>query len=147
VTSPPPNSRYTVRWNVSDPDGGQITSRLFYQERNELLLPSQSPTCDVSLNGWQPISGATSSVTVSALPRQLFLPLIVKGGSPTSGFGSGVIGPHNQSFEWNLSSGSYQTGKVYYVCVEAEDPQGNKSYSVSSAPVIKVPAPPRLSDG
>jgi hypothetical protein len=145
VTSPPPNSRYTVRWNVGDADGGRVTSKLYYQEKNELLLPSQRPACNASLNGWRAIPGATTSITLPSLSRQLFLPLILKGAA--GGFGSGVIGPHNQSFQWSLSSAAYQMGKVYYVCVEVTDQQGYKSYGVSSAPVIKVPAPTRLTQG
>jgi hypothetical protein len=137
VTSPPPNSRYLVRWNVNDTDGGQVSSKLYYQEKDELLPPSQSPTCDGSLQGWQQF-GTTGSISVPALPHQVFLPLIIKGGGG-SGFGSGVVGPSNQSFDWNLSAGSYQVGKVYYVCIVVEDEQGQKGYGVSSAPVIKGP--------
>lgn len=146
VTSPPPNSRYTVRWNTADPDGGWVTSKLYYQERNELLLPSQTPACNASLNGWTAIPGATTSIMLPGLPRQLFLPLILKN-NLGGGFGSGVVGPYNQSFEWNLASSVYQTGKVYYVCVEVTDQQGHKSYDVSLAPVIKVPALTRLTQG
>ncbi|MCB0155719.1 MAG: hypothetical protein KDF65_13055 [Anaerolineae bacterium] len=144
VTSQPPASSYLVRWNVSDADGGPITSTLYYQERDELLTPANAPTCDAGLSGWTPIPGGTSSLNLptASFTHQLYLPLILKPAVPDSGspFGSGQISSFNQSFVWDLSSGSYITGKVYYVCVEVEDGDNNKSYAVSSAPVIKVPA-------
>jgi hypothetical protein len=140
VTTPPPDSRYLVRWNVGDPDGGQLTSRLYYQERNELLLPSQSPVCNSSLAGWTAVPGATTLLSLGSLSQRIYLPLFLKGGS-SGGFGSGVIGSFNQSFNWSLSGGTYEAGKVYYVCVVVEDQNGNKGYGVSSAPVIKIPAP------
>ena len=75
---------------------------------------------------------------------KLYLPLIFKpvsaGPPPETGFGSGVIGAHNQTYNWSLASAAFTAGKVYYVCVIAEDSDGNKAYGVSSAPVIKVPA-------
>lgn len=146
VTSPPPASRYLVRWNVSDPDGGRVTSKLYYQEKNELLLPSQSPACNGSLTGWSAIPGATTSINLGSLSQRLFLPLIFKGGG-SGGFGSGVIGSYNQTFDWSLAGAAYELGKVYYVCVVVEDQNGNKGYGVSSAPVIKVPALATLTPG
>lgn len=149
ITTPPPESRYTVRWWVADRDGGQVTSTLYYQEKDELLLPAQSPACDASLTGWQPIPGGVVSVSLPQFPYTIFLPMILKGDTGSSSiFGSGQIGPYNQSFEWSLASeATYETGKVYYVCVEVEDAQGHKSYDASSAPVIKVPAKASLADG
>ena len=142
VTSQPPESRYTVRWNVSDPDGGTVTSVLYFQEKEELLLPENSPACDATLTGWTPIPGGTSSFLTAPSPFRIYLPILLKSpGAPDAGadFGSGVIGSFNQSFEWDLSGSSYTTGKVYYVCVVAEDSNGNQGFAVSSAPVIKVP--------
>lgn len=137
---------YTVRYYVSDPDGGSITSTLYYQEQDELLLPDEAPACDASLSDWTPIPGAVRVNTLPVVnrPHKVFLPAILKEGTapPTGcepGFGSGQMDAYNQSFEWNLSGGAYITGKVYYVCVVTEDETGNKGYAVSSAPVIKVP--------
>ncbi len=137
-----PGYLYTVRWNVNDADGGQVTSTLYYQERDEILTPDQSPDCDAAnlATAWTPIPGGTSSLTVNAAPSQnrIFLPVIFKPSS--SGFGSGVMGSYNQSFTWDLSSGAYVEGKVYYVCVRVQDGSG-EGYQVSSAPVIKAPQP------
>lgn len=145
VTTPPSQgSRYTVKWNVVDPDGGLVTSNLYYQEQNELLLPAQSPACNATnlTTAWQPIPGGAMTIALDPLARRIFLPTIVKGvtgGSPTTPFGSGTIGPYNQSFVWELTGPAYTEGKVYYVCVVVEDSSGNKSYGSSLAPVIKVP--------
>lgn len=143
VASPTTGYNYTVRWLVSDADGGLLTSNLYYQEQNELLTPAQSPACNAAnLNSnWTAIPGATSTISLAALPNRVFLPVILKPGqAQSSPFGSGVVGAYNQSFTWNLSSATYTEGKVYYVCAVVEDSDGNRSYGVSSAPVIKAPA-------
>ena len=144
VTSQPSEgSEYTVKWRVNDVDGGVITSTLYYQESDELRLPADVPTCDAGLTGWTIIPAqGTHTIDLSAAlgPYQYYLPTLFKTPeNSTSPFGSGEIGPYNQTFVWDLSSTGYTYGKVYYVCVEAEDSDGNKSYAVSSAPVIKVP--------
>jgi len=144
VTSQPSaGSAYTVTWNVNDVDGGVITSTLYYQESDELRLPANSPACDAGLAGWTliPAQGThTLDVTAVTGLYKVYLPILFKSPAGSSSpFGSGQVGAYNQSFVWNLSGGSYTFGKVYYVCVEAEDSDGNKSYAVSLAPVIKVP--------
>ncbi len=136
------NDQYTIKWNVSDRDGGLIRSNLYYKESNELLLPSQSPACNAgNINTWTSLQANADSITLTALPAlpyRVFLPIIIK--SPVaSGFSDGQIGPSNQDYVWTLTDGVFTEGKVYYVCVEAVDPQNNKSYAVSSAPVIKTP--------
>ncbi len=140
VASEPPASQYTVQWSVSDTD--TVTSTLYYQEQDELLLPANSPTCDSSLTGWTEISGSTSvyNPNPGGGAFQIYLPLIF---NSTTASGSGLA---NQSFVWDLSSGTYTTGKVYYVCVEAVDSGGNSSYANSSAPVIKVPTKGVMTD-
>ncbi|GIK41356.1 MAG: hypothetical protein BroJett011_51890 [Chloroflexota bacterium] len=137
-----PDYNYEIRWNVSDPDGGQLTSNLYYQRRDEILTPAESPGCNVAnlATHWTLIG--STSITVGGMPSQnkVYLPLIGKS-KPNSRFGSGDGGPFNQSFIWNLSSSAYATGKVYYICVVVQDGNGNQNYGVSSAPVIKAPRP------
>jgi hypothetical protein len=144
IVAKQPDYNYEIKWNVSDLDGGQLTSVLYYQQQNEILTPAQSPACNTAnlASNWTAIPGGTSNITLSGVisPHKLFLPLILKN-TTNSTFGSGNEGPFNQSFVWNLSSGAYLSGKVYYVCVVVEDSDGNKSYGVSLAPVVKVPAP------
>ncbi|HXV42107.1 MAG TPA: hypothetical protein VEC96_03525, partial [Anaerolineae bacterium] len=142
IVAKAPAYNYTVRWNIADADGGQLVSSLYYQQQDEIRLPAQSPSCTAAnlATAWTPIPGGTTSVTVGAAPAQpyrFFLPLLFKGNF--NAFGSGVVDPSNQSFTWNLSTGAYIEGKVYYVCVVVQDSQGNKNYLASSAPVIKVP--------
>jgi len=135
------NNQYTIKWQVNDPDGGEITSNLYYKESDELLLPAQSPACDAgTISGWTSIQADASRITLASVSGsfKVYLPIIIKT-TPSSTFGSGEVGPYNQSYTWNMSSG-FTDGKVYYVCVEVVDPQGHKGYAVSSAPVIKVPA-------
>jgi hypothetical protein len=144
IVAKSPNYNYTVKWQVGDADGGQLTSTLYYQQRDELLLPSQSPPCNASnlATAWTPIPGGTTTISVpgpSSTPYRVFLPIIAKNQSNI--FGSGIIGPFNQSFVWSLASGTFIEGKSYYVCVEVQDSNAHKSYGVSSAPVIKAPVP------
>jgi hypothetical protein len=148
IVAKSPAYTYDVRWNVNDPDGGAIDSTLYYQEIDEILTPAQSPTCDpndMTGSGWTSITpGVTSSIDLSAGgPFKIYLPLIIKSPSsvppPTNGFGSGVVGPYNQTYSWDLSGGAYTIGKVYYVSVLVDDGGGNPTCSVSSAPVIKAP--------
>ncbi|NJN99443.1 MAG: hypothetical protein HC875_37770 [Anaerolineales bacterium] len=148
IVAKSPTYDYSVRWNVADADGGQVTSKLYYQEQNELLPPAQSPACNAANvnTAWNPVTNNSndSSINVPGSPSavRIFLPVIIKGNvADNNPFGSGQVGPFNQSFTWDLSAGAYTAGKVYYVCVEVEDSQGNKSYAVSSAPVIKAPQP------
>jgi hypothetical protein len=137
------NDQYTVRWQVDDRDGGIITSNLYYKERDELLLPTQSPSCNAgNIGTWNLIAANADSHNASASPAAAFwvyLPLIIKSPTTQNGFADGVPGPSNQSYLWTLTDGVFTEGKVYYVCVEAVDPQNNRSYAVSSAPVIKTP--------
>ncbi|RME98203.1 MAG: hypothetical protein D6768_17880 [Chloroflexi bacterium] len=136
-----PAQHYTVRWQVSDVDGGSVTSTLYYQESNELKLPSQAPACSAATIGnWTAIPGGVTSVNLpgaGSYSHRLFLPFLAY--NPVGGtFGTGIIPSANQSFDWDLSGGSYTEGKSYYVCVVANDGTG-QSYAASSAPVIKVP--------
>jgi hypothetical protein len=134
---------YTIKWEVADNDGGVITSTVYYQEQDELLLPQNSPACSAAtLGNWTVIDSSSTSVSGGpALPNKIYLPLILKapGAGSSPDFGSGLIGTFNQSVAFDVSSGTFEAGKVYYICVMAEDPDGNKAYNVSSAPIIKVP--------
>lgn len=141
IIAKPPNYKYTIRWNVSDPDGGQLNSTLYYQQRDEILTPAQSPSCSSAniITDWTAIPNGATSITASSLPHRIFLPL-VNSKQASNKFGSGVVGSFNQSFEWDLTDhNQYPRSKAYYICVAVEDGNGNKSYQVSSAPVFKVP--------
>ncbi|MBI1876965.1 MAG: hypothetical protein HYR94_01790 [Chloroflexi bacterium] len=141
IVAKSPDYNYTVRWYVADADGGQLTSNLYYQEQEEIRLPSESPACNASnlATTWIPIPGGTTTISSPSSPYQFFLPVIAQSLSSNTSFGSGIIGFHNQTFDWNLASGAYVEGKVYYICVVVEDSDAHKSYQVSSAPVIKAP--------
>jgi hypothetical protein len=139
-----PAYQYTVKYNATDPDGGTGTADFYYQMLDELQLPSASPTCNSStLGAWTHFG--QQSITFGgtpSYPRKTYLPVIVGGG------GSGGTGQYNQTYTWDLSSGSYQNGKSYYLCIKVTDSSSLSSYAASSAPVIRVPrspwfAPPR----
>lgn len=144
IVAKEPDYTYTVKWNVGDPDGGQLISTLYYQRQDEILTPAQSPTCNAGnlASAWTPILGGATSIDLGTAPSQykLYLPLISKSTTANT-FGSGVVGPFNQSYSWNLSdNNTYPRSKAYYVCVVVEDSDSNKTYQVSSAPVFKAPA-------
>ncbi len=132
VTSQPPARTYTVRWTAADADRDPITSRLYYQEKNEIVLPA--PTCNSGnlAANWINFAVITPpSPPAGPLPYKIYLPLISKSGG----------GVPSLSYTWSLADDAkYKEGRVYYVCVVAEDSQGNKTYQASSAPVIKVPS-------
>jgi hypothetical protein len=140
-----PNYQYTIKWNVADTDGGQLTSTLYYQQQSEILTPAQSPACNAAnlASLWTPIPGGTTSITVTGLPsqpHQVFLPLLSKANTSGNTFGSGVVGPFNQSFLWNLADNNqYPRNRAYYICVVVEDSNGHRAYQASSAPVFKAP--------
>jgi hypothetical protein len=130
---------YTLKWNVSDPDGGTITSILRYKEVPELLLPSESPTCDSSNfeTEWTYIGQKTTDLSPGpSYPNKIYLPIILGGAS-------GGMGPFNETYEWDLSGPEFGDGLSYYVCIEVDDGT-SQSYEVSSAPVIRVPHSPNF---
>lgn len=135
---------YNIKWKVSDPDGGTITSTLRYQEAPELLLPSASPDCDgtnFETAAWNYIYQKTTDVSPSpSYSNKIYLP-IIRGGES-----SGGIGPYNEAYDWSLSGGSFQDGYAYYVCIRVDDGTSQR-YAVSSAPVIRVPFSPDFGDG
>jgi hypothetical protein len=132
---------YAVKWNVSDPDGGTITSTLRYKEVPELLLPSESPICDGSnfTTEWTYIGQTTTDLSPApSYPNKVYLPI-------TMGGGSGGTGTYNATLDWDLSGSGFEDGLSYYVCVGVDDGISQR-YSVSSAPVIRVPHSPNYSD-
>jgi hypothetical protein len=132
---------YTVKWNVSDPDGGTITSTLRYKEVPELLLPSESPTCDSGnfTTEWTYIGQTTTDLSPApSYPNKVYLPIIMGGGF-------GGTGAYNTTLDWDLSGSGFQDGLSYYVCVGVDDGI-SQHYEVSSAPVIRVPHSPNYSD-
>jgi hypothetical protein len=132
---------YTLKWNVSDPDGGTITSTLRYREVPELLLPSESPTCDNSnfTTEWTYIGQTTTDLSPApSYPNKVYLPIAMGGGF-------GGTGTYNATFDWDLSGSGFEDGLSYYVCVRVDD-GGTQRYTVSSAPVIRVPHSPNFSD-
>jgi hypothetical protein len=133
---------YTVKWNVSDPDGGTITSTLHYKEVPELLKPSESPTCDSSnfTTEWTYISQKTTDLSPApSYPNKNYLPIILGGG------GSGQTDSYNETYDWDLSDSSFEDGLSYYICIRVDDGTSQR-YTVSSAPVIRVPHSPDYSD-
>ena len=132
---------YTVKWNVSDPDGGTITSILRYKEVPELLLPSESPTCGSSnfTTEWAYIGQKTTELSPApSYPNKNYLPIIM-------GRGSGGMETYNETYEWDLSGSGFEDGLSYYVCIRVDDGT-SQSYAVSSAPVIRVPHSPNFSN-
>jgi hypothetical protein len=132
---------YTVKWNVSDPDGGTVTSTLRYSATTELQLATASPPCTGSnFAAWTYITQTTISLLPSpSYPNKIYLPIIMGGTY-------GGIGPYNQSYVWSLSGSSFKDGGVYYVCVEVDDGT-TKQYGVSTAPVLRAPLPPDFGPG
>lgn len=132
---------YTVKWNVSDSDGGTITSTLHYKEVPELLKPSESPTCDSSnfTTDWTYISQKTTDLSQGpSYPNKNYLPIIF-------GVGSGQTDSYNETYDWDLSDSSFEDGLSYYICIRVDDGTSQR-YAVSSAPVIRVPHSPDYSD-
>ncbi len=132
---------YTVKWNVSDPDGGTITSILRYKEVPELLPPSESPTCDSGnfTSEWAYIGQKTTELRPALpYPNRIYLPIIM-------GKGYGGTGTYNETYEWDLSGSGFEDGLSYYVCIRVDDGTSQR-YAVSSAPVIRVPHSPNFSD-
>jgi hypothetical protein len=134
-----PPYRYQVKYYVSDPDGGTGTAELRYQQLDELQLPSNSPTCNSSnfTTAWTYL--AQQTVTFGAAPpsypSKVHLPIIM------GGISGGGIGQYNQTYDWNLTTG-YQDGKSYYLCIRVDDGTSPPAYTVSTAPVIRVPVSP-----
>lgn len=142
IVAKAPNYLYQIKWNATDPDGGLLISTLYYQRRDEILTPAQSPACNAAnlASAWTFIG--TNDITLAGQPSQhrVFLPLIFKTQVSNNTFGSGLEGPHNQTFSWNLANDTlYPRNKAYYICVVVEDSDGHKSYQVSSAPIFKAP--------
>lgn len=133
---------YTLKWNVTDPDGGTITSVLRYKEVPELLLPSEAPTCNSGnfTTDWTYIGQTTTDLSPGpSYPLKTYLPTLMGGG------GSGGTGTFNTTYDWVLSGSDFEDGLSYYVCIRVSD--GNsQSYAVSSAPVIRVPYSPNFGD-
>ncbi len=135
--------RYTIKYNATDPDGGTGTAYFYYRQFDELQLPGNSPTCNSgNLGSWTQFG--QQSITFGATPsypRKTYLPIIMGGGG-----GGGGTGQYNQTYTWDLSSGSYQDGKSYYLCIRVYD-GSSSSYAASSAPVIRVPRSPYFGPG
>jgi hypothetical protein len=136
--------KYTIKWNVSDPDGGTITSTIRYQEVPELLLPSDKPTCDSTnfMAEWANIAQTTTVlIPTPAYSNKIFLPIIMRETS-------GGMGPYNATYDWYLSDSNpdFEDGMSYYVCIKVDDGT-SQSYAVSSAPVIRVPLSPNFGGG
>jgi hypothetical protein len=144
IVAKAPDYLYTIRWNVTDVDGGPLVSRLYYQRRDEILTPAQSPSCNAAnlATAWTLFGTTSITLTPQPVQNRIFLPFIFKTQINSTPFGSGVVGSYNQAFNWNLTSNTvYPRNKAYYVCVVVEDSDGHKSYQVSSAPVFKAPPP------
>jgi hypothetical protein len=135
---------YTAQWQVTDPDGGAITSTVRYLQVDELQLPSQPPLC----------SGANfgdSTGPPPSYPFKAYLPLIMAAGTGTGSSGQWQdfdpplevsTAPGFQSLVLDFSDDSkFEDGKSYYLCIRVDDGT-SQSYAVSNAPVIRVPLSP-----
>jgi hypothetical protein len=136
--------KYTIKWNVSDPDGGAITSTIRYKEVPELLLPSDSPTCDDTnfVTEWTNIDQVTTILLPApSYPNKVYLPIIMAGAF-------GGMGRYNEWYDWYLSDTDpdFEDGMSYYVCIRVDDGTSQR-YAVSNAPVIRVPLSPDFGDG
>jgi hypothetical protein len=61
------------------------------------------------------------------------------------GGGSGETGTYNATLDWHLTGSDFEDGLSYYVCIGVDDGDSQR-YTVSSAPVIRVPHSPNFSD-
>ncbi len=140
--------RYTATWTISDTGGARVTSTIRYMQVDELRLPSDSPSCNSASFG-------DAAGPPSSYPPRAYLPLIVRGGgssgggqwqdfSPVAQTTATVSGTSTQSLKLNFSDGlKFFDGKSYYLCVRVDDGT-NKSYAVSTAPVIRAPFSPHF---
>ncbi len=138
--------KYTVNWNISDPDGGTMVSTIRYLEVDELLPPAASPACS-STNFGDPTTLPPRD------PNQIYLPVIVASQSGIGGrwqdfspVATKTTSTGQQTYQLDFSDDSkFEDGKSYYICVRVDD-STSQSYAVSSAPVIRVPHSPNFSN-
>ena len=137
------NYLYTAKWQVSDADGGTVTSTIRYQEVSELQLPSNSPTCnssnfDTAWSDFSPVAQTTTNLSPPpSYPNKIYLPIIM-------GASSGGMGPYNETYTLDFTNVSVSyDGTTYYLCVRVDDGT-SQSYAVSSAPVIRAPYSPNF---
>jgi hypothetical protein len=146
VTKEKEGYKYTLKWNVSDPDGGSIVSTIRYMEVDELQLPSNSPSCNAASFGDSPS-------TPPSYPNKVYLPLIVASQTRPSGewkdfspVATKTTGTGSQTYQLDFSDDSrFTDGKSYYLCVRVNDGTSS-TYWASSAPVIRVPYSPNYGD-
>jgi hypothetical protein len=141
--------KYTARWTVSDPGGGRITSTIRYMQVDELRLPADSPTCNSTNFDDQAIEPPPS------YPNKVYLPLVMVRGATSSGGRWQDFSPTaqttttlpetpDQSYALDFSnSAKFADGKSYYLCIKVDDGT-SRSYTVSTAPVIRAPLSPNF---
>jgi hypothetical protein len=134
---------YTVKYNVSDPDGGSVVSTIRYQEVDELRLPSNSPACDGSNfnSAWHDFSPAAQKTTnlspSASYSNKVYLPIVISAGG-----GGGETGLFNETYTLNFSDNAkFTDGKSYYLCIRVSDGVSQR-YGVSTAPVLRAPRSP-----
>ncbi len=139
---------YTATWTISDSGGGRITSTIRYMQVNELRLPADSPACNSA-------SFSDAAGPPSSYPPRAYLPFIMRSGgssgggqwqdfSPVAQTTTTLPGTPNQSYSLDFSdSGKFTDGKSYYVCIRVDDGTA-RSYTVSTAPVIRAPLSPNF---
>ncbi len=139
--------KYTARWTVSDPGGGTITATIRYMQVDELRLPSDSPACNRANFDDQ------AGEPPPAYPNKLYLPLVrvrsTSGGkwqdfSPAVQTTTSLPGTSSQSYSLDFSDNTkFTDGKSYYLCIKVDDGT-TRSYTVSTAPVIRAPLSPNF---
>ena len=139
--------KYTVLYDISAPGSSVVTSTLRYQQVHELRAAGQEPRCNgasFSNGTWQDFKPVARNVTqLSSTPvkppprdptqdKRLYLPVI----------GAGVSYGEHEGYQLNFSDDfEFADGESYYLCIQADNGM-SKTYSVSTAPIIRVPVSP-----
>lgn len=143
-----PKYRYTLRWQIFHSRGATVTSTIMYKEMHELQLADDAPSC-ASVDFHAPNELPPQSPPTNFEAR-VYMPAVIKTGSsgpwqdfdPVVQVTEVVQGVTDLSYQLDFSDDStFLDGKSYYLCIETDDGT-SQHYTVSSAPVIRVPRSP-----
>ena len=144
-----PKYRYTLRWQIVHPRGATVTSTIMYKEMNELQLADDAPSCS-RVDFHPPNQWPVQLPPIDFEASVYYLPAVIKTGSsgpwqdfePVVQVTEVVQGVTELSYQLDFSDDSvFLDGKSYYLCIETDDGT-SQHYTVSSAPVIRVPVSP-----